>query len=256
MEMQSKLEKVKMLGIDICKVTMDQMIDLCEEHIRTKTSILLGVVNVAKAVNSRKNKTLKKSLEDADIVVADGKGIVWLSNLIGDPLPERIAGIDVMQRLFERADRRHYSVYLLGATEDVVTKVVNYVKQNYPGLTVAGYRNGYFQQEQEQEIADQIKASSADMLFVAVPSPKKENFLSKWSTYINVPVCHGVGGSFDVVAGITKRAPVWMQKYGLEWFYRVLQEPRRMWKRYLITNSIFLFLAIKEIVKYRLRLTR
>lgn len=251
-----KMWTVNLLDINVFAMSMDNVLDLCEKTIDERSSLLIGVLNVAKAVNSRKDGKLRKSLDDADIVVADGRGIVWLSKLVGRPLPERVAGIDIMCNLFERCDKKKYRVYFLGAKQEVVETVVGYVGEKHPGLVVAGYHDGYFDENSEKEVADDIRDSNADILFVAVPSPKKENFLSKWQDHLNVPVCHGVGGSFDVVAGVTKRAPLWMQNFGLEWLYRVMQEPRRMWKRYLFTNSIFAGLALKETFLARLGISK
>lgn len=246
------MKTINLLGIDIFAMRMDEVLNLCERHIANRSSFLLGVVNVAKAVNSRKDEQLRKSLEDADVVLADGCGIVWLSKLMGTPLPERVAGIDIMCRLLERADQNGYRVYFLGARKEVVEKIVEHVHKQYPNVQVAGHRDGYFDESQEKKVAEDIRDSCADIIFVAMSSPKKEKFLSKWRHLMNIPVCHGVGGSFDVIAGVTKRAPVWMQRFGLEWFYRVLQEPQRMWKRYLVTNSIFVMLSIVAVVRARL----
>lgn len=240
---------VNLLGTDVSAMGMEEVLDLCEEHISIRASLLLGVVNVAKIVNCRRNTVLRESLDEADIILADGLPLVWFSKLIGNPLPARVAGIDLMYKLLELANENYYRVYFLGAIQEVVKKVVDFAKENYPDLHVAGYRDGYFTESQEQEIAKDIKKSGSDILFVALPSPKKENFLCQWREFTDVPICHGVGGSFDVVAGIVKRAPIWMQKSGLEWFYRFLQEPRRMWKRYLVTNSTFAFLCVCEITK-------
>ncbi|HGY11577.1 MAG TPA: glycosyltransferase [Desulfobacterales bacterium] len=251
-----KISKVNLLGLDVYKMNMNDVLELCKQRIASRKQLLLGVVNVAKLVNSQKNEQLRKSVKDADVVLADGLAVVWLSKLIGNPLPERVAGIDIMTNLFESADKMNYRVYFLGAKKSVVEKVVDYVGGNHPGLIVAGYRDGYFNEDEYKSVAQEIKYSNADILFVAMTSPKKEKFLSRWSEYMNIPVCHGVGGSFDVVAGVTKRAPVWMQDIGMEWFYRVLQEPRRMWKRYLVTNSIFAGLALKAFVQARLGIAK
>ena len=243
---------VNLLGIRIHSLSMQNILSICEEHISRKNPLLLGVVNVAKIVNIQKNPGLHTSLEQADLVLADGMPIVWLSRMLGTPLPERIAGIDLMYRLLERASEKNYSVYFLGAKSEVVEKVVEIVKKSYPGLRVAGHRDGYFKQSEEREVAEDINNSSADILFVAISSPKKETFLGRWRSSLNVPICHGVGGSFDVLAGVTKRAPLWMQKSGLEWLYRLIQEPRRMWKRYLVTNTIFMKLSLQAILKANL----
>jgi N-acetylglucosaminyldiphosphoundecaprenol N-acetyl-beta-D-mannosaminyltransferase len=133
----------------------------------------------------------------------------------------------------------------------VVEKVVEEFRQRHPQLNVAGYRNGYYAEEEEHVIAEMILDNKADMLFVGFSSPKKEMFLDRWMPVMQVPFCMGVGGGFDIIAGRTKRAPVWMQKSGLEWCYRIYQEPRRMWKRYAKTNPIFIGMVVKEYVKRR-----
>ncbi|MFC1763134.1 WecB/TagA/CpsF family glycosyltransferase [Planctomycetota bacterium] len=231
---------------------MQDVLRRCDEHIQSRVPLLVGVANVAKVVNARRDPELKRSLEEADFIVADGLPIVWLSRCCGHALPERVAGIDIMIELLKQGDLKGYSVYFLGARQEVTEKVVEYTRLTYPRIRVAGYRDGYFAEDQEQEVADDIRNSKADILFVAITPPKKENFLRRWSEYMQVPVCHGVGGSFDVVAGVTERAPLWMQKCALEWFYRVIQEPKRMWKRYWVTNTKFVWLCFGEIVRHRL----
>jgi N-acetylglucosaminyldiphosphoundecaprenol N-acetyl-beta-D-mannosaminyltransferase len=197
----------------------------------------------------RNNSILRQSIEQADIVLADGLPIVWLSRALGKSLPCRVAGIDIMVELLKVADKKHWRVYFLGAKPEALSRLIEVIKKDFPGVQIAGYRDGYFTETQEEAVAKSIKDSNADILFVGISPPKKEIFLGKWHRYLNVPVCHGVGGSFDVLAGVTKRAPLWMQKSGLEWFYRVLQEPRRMWKRYLTTNMVFIWLSCGEILK-------
>jgi N-acetylglucosaminyldiphosphoundecaprenol N-acetyl-beta-D-mannosaminyltransferase len=235
---------------------MDQLLDIVNEHIAGRKRLLIGVVNAAKVVNARKNPDLRAALDEADLVVADGAPIVWVSRMTGQPLPERIAGIDIMFGLLKEADSKHYAVYFLGAKPAVVETVVKTVERQYPGVRIAGYRDGYFSEDEEPGVAANIRDSQADILFVAISPPKKEIFLRKWQDFMKVPIYHGVGGSFDVLVGITKRAPLWMQKCGLEWFYRLIQEPHRMWKRYLVTNSVFLFLSIAEIARCRLGLRK
>jgi len=244
---------IKLMNMPIHKIRMVQLLDCCEQAIANRQQLVLGMVNVAKLVNSHKDPQLFQSVAQADIIAADGQGVVWLSRLAGQSLPERVAGIDVMYGLMERAAKGHYRVFFLGAKPGVVKAVAQKAESTYPGLQVAGICDGYFDLEKDgQRVAEQIRDSKADILFVAITPPKKEIFMDRWKDVINVPVCHGVGGSFDVFAGIVKRAPMWMQKMGLEWFYRVIQEPHRMWKRYIVTNTIFFFFSIKEILRNRL----
>ena len=240
-----------LFGIKIHALTMDELINICGECISKRDSLLLGVINVAKLVNSRKNDELHRSLTEADIVLADGLPIKWLSRMMGSPLPERVAGIDIMYRLLKEANKKNYRVYFLGAKPKVLQTMITNVEKDYPDIPVAGYRDGYFDKDEEQDVAKNIKDSRADILFVGISSPKKENFLKNWRNFIDIPICHGVGGSFDILAGVTNRAPVWMQNYGLEWLYRLIQEPRRMWKRYFFTNIMFIKLSFEAILRAR-----
>lgn len=146
----------------------------------------------------------------------------------------------------KRAAEKGWRVFLLGAKEDVVSGVKTLYEKKYSGLTVAGYRNGYWKPEEEAGVVEKIKEARADLLFVAISSPKKEHFLGRYQAEMKIPFAMGVGGTFDVAVGKVKRAPVWMQKAGLEWFYRFLQEPRRMFKRYFVNDMAFLWLLAKE----------
>lgn len=242
---------VDILGLPVNRITMTELLRITDDCIASRKQLLLGVVNVAKVVNARKDSKLRESLEETDLIVADGLPIIWLSRLLGDPLPGRIAGIDLMYELLREADQKNFGIYFLGAKPEVVQEVVAKVQRDYPGVRIAGYRDGYFNDQEEKGVAEDIRDSRADIIFVAISPPKKEIFLKKWGQIMDVPICHGVGGSFDVFAGVTKRAPLWMQKYGLEWFYRLMQEPRRMWKRYLVTNTIFVKLCISEVLRVR-----
>jgi N-acetylglucosaminyldiphosphoundecaprenol N-acetyl-beta-D-mannosaminyltransferase len=180
-------------------------------------------------------------------MLADGMAVVWASRLLGRPLPERVSGIDLFTNLLEAAGERGESVYILGAKQDVLDRVIKIIHKRYPGVTVAGARHGYFSNEDEPAIAEAIRQAGADYLFLGMTTPKKEQFIGRWGATMGVKVCHGVGGSLDVMAGEVKRAPERWQKLGLEWLYRVCQEPRRLWKRYLVTNTLFLGLLVREL---------
>lgn len=225
---------------------MSETLKKIDGSIQNKTHLHHVVVNAAKMVHMQKDKELYESVVNSDIINADGQAVVWASKFLLQPLPERVAGIDLMQNLVKLAYEKHYKVFFFGAKEEVISTVVKKYGEKYSENIIAGYRNGYFNKEEEMEIAEQIANSGADILFVAISSPTKEIFLNQYKDIINTPFIMGVGGSFDVVSGKVKRAPLWMQKAGLEWFYRFLQEPKRMWKRYLYTNSMFLWLVLKE----------
>ncbi len=238
--------RVNILGIPVDSFTMRETLNIVNENIRNRKPTHHVVVNAAKLVNAQKDQQLLDSIVHCDIINPDGQSVVWASRLLNRSLPERVAGIDLMVNLVDMAAQNGYRIFLLGAADDVLAKLVKKYKEEYGESLIAGYRNGYFRPEEEEAVAREIAASNADLLFVAITSPKKEIFLNRYKDLIKVPFVMGVGGSFDVLAGKTKRAPLWMQKSGMEWFYRVIQEPGRLWKRYLFTNSRFIYLVLKE----------
>lgn len=241
--------RTEICSIPVDVLTMRQTLEQIESAILEKKQIHHVVINAAKVVNAQKDIELRNAITSCDIINADGQSVVWAARFLGEALPERVAGIDLMESLVALSGEKGYKVFLLGAKEEVVERVrQKYVAEHGTGI-IAGYRNGYFKKEEEEDVAKQIAASGADMLFVAMSSPKKEIFLDTYKHLIQVPFIMGVGGSFDVVSGLVKRAPLWMQRTGLEWFYRLAQEPGRMWKRYLVGNSAFIYLVLKEKMK-------
>ena len=235
------------MGTYVDTYTFDQTVDKIVTGIKLGSKTHHVCISAAKVVAMQTNTILRKSVLNADIISPDGQSIVFASKILGKPLPERVSGIDLMEKLIQISFQQNLKIYFLGATQEVVQKVVSRYIKEYGDKIIAGYRNGYFDKNQEHDIAKQISQSRANILFVAMPSPKKEIFLHENKPYLeNVNFIMGVGGSFDVISGITRRAPLWMQKCGLEWFYRLIQEPKRMWKRYLIGNIKFILLLIKE----------
>lgn len=239
--------EIKLFNTKINNLSMSETISLVEQAIKTNSQLHHTVVNAAKLVAAQKDLELRKSINGSDIVNADGLAVVWAANFLGSNLKERVAGIDLMENLVLLAHKQHYKIYLFGATEEVVSQLVQIYTQKYGTALIAGFRNGYFTPEQEESVVQEISASKANLLFVAMSSPKKEIFLHRYKTQLqDINFIMGVGGSFDVFAGKTKRAPLWMQKLGFEWFFRFLQEPQRMWKRYLVGNTKFILLVLKE----------
>jgi N-acetylglucosaminyldiphosphoundecaprenol N-acetyl-beta-D-mannosaminyltransferase len=242
-----KFQKTNFLNTNINNLSMNETLSIIDEAISNKKQIHHVVVNAGKIVSLQDDKQLRESVNNSDLINADGQAVVWASKILNQPLKERVAGIDLMMNLVQLASERNHKIFLFGAKEEVVSKVAEIYSSQYGKEIIAGYRNGYFKKEEEPLIAKEIADSGAQMLFVAITSPIKENFLYNHRGLLKeVNFIMGVGGSFDVVAGVTKRAPSWMQKLGLEWFYRFLQEPKRMWKRYLIGNSKFILLVLKE----------
>lgn len=235
---------------------MSQALEICRMHIGARRRLMIGVVNAAKLVNMKRDALLRESVVSADVIFADGMAPVWASRILGRPLPERVAGIDLFSNLLSLAERDGFSAYFLGAEPGVLGEMLERVQRTYPHLRVAGSADGYFADDESADVAERIRQSRCDMLFVGMSSPKKERFLARWGPGLDVPVCHGVGGSFDVLAGKVRRAPRLWQRLGLEWLYRVVQEPRRMWRRYLETNILFLLMLLGELLRLRLRLGR
>lgn len=226
---------------------MQETLELVEKTVEKGNQLHHVVLNAGKIVALQKDLQLRKSVNESDIINADGQAVVWASRFLGKPLKERVSGIDLMVNLVELAHKKNYKIFFFGAKEEVVKTVVDKYSEQYSPDIIAGYRNGYFDKKEEKTIAKQISDSGANILFVGISSPTKENFLYENKELLNkVNFIMGVGGSFDVVAGVVKRAPVWMQKAGLEWFYRFAQEPKRMWKRYLVGNTKFILLVLRE----------
>lgn len=238
---------IEILGTQIENLSQNEVIEKVENAIEAHEQIHLEGVNAGKLADMQEDAELMKSVLCSNLITADGQSVVWASKFLGNPLKERVAGIDLMGKLVEKAHEKGYKIFLFGAKEAIVKKVADQYTETYGPDIIAGYRDGYFAASEEKEISKQIATSGAQMLFVGITSPIKENFLYRHREILkNVNLIMGVGGSFDVVGGKTKRAPKWMQKAGLEWFYRFLQEPRRMWKRYLVGNTKFIFLVLKE----------
>lgn len=235
-----------LFGTPIDALTMREVLSVVDNAIEHREQLLIGVVNAAKIVNMRRDEQLDRAVRSADLILADGMAVIWAGRLLRKRLPERVPGIDLMTRMLQRSHECGYRVFLLGATEQVLATVAQRIVQDYPNALLVGQHDGYFSGDEESTIAASIAAAKPDILFAAMSSPKKECFLARWSTEMDVPVCHGVGGAFDVMAGVVHRAPQLWQRLGLEWLYRVMQEPRRLWRRYLVTNSLFMYMLLLE----------
>ena len=247
--MQSTIASVPVDAVDLqgALACVDQFIAEARPHYNI-------AINAAKIVEYQEDEALRQAIRDAHLLTADGQAVVWAARLLGQKLPERVAGADLMEALLARAAARGYSVYLLGARDAVVEACVERARAEYPRLRIAGYRNGYFKPDEEHAVVDAIRAAKPDILFLGFGTPAKEYFMHRRYRELGVPFVMGVGGTFDVYAGLVRRAPIWLQRSGLEWAFRLAQEPRRMWKRYLVGNSRFLTLVAREFVNKRLGL--
>ena len=237
------MSRVDFMGIPVDALTLSQTVDRILAMIEEGRHTQQVSINPAKVVQMVQSPEMRRIIRRCETINIDGMSVVWMARLMGVPIPARVAGIDLMDSLVAKAAEHGLKPYFLGARRDVVEQAVRKYREAYPALQVAGFRDGYFTAEEEQGIAEEIRDSGAHMLFVAIPSPKKEQFLGRWRDLMGVPYCMGVGGSLDVKSGKLTRAPVWMQENGLEWVHRLQQEPRKMLKRNAKDPPRFLLLA-------------
>ena len=226
---------------------MAQMVARIDTVIAGRGFAQHAAINAAKIVVMRQDHELERIVRECELVSADGQSIVWASRILSDPLPVRVTGIDLMQELLALAERRGYRVFILGAREDVLAGAIARIHARHPQLVLAGMRDGYFSDDDAEAVADEIASHRPDIVFVAMPSPRKEYWLGRYGRRLGAPFVMGVGGSVDVLAGHVRRAPLAMQRLGLEWLFRLAQEPRRLGGRYLTTNTRFMIYLAREL---------
>lgn len=248
--------RAEFLGAPIDLLTLEQTVGRAMDAMLMRKQTHHVALNVAKLVNMRRNNELQRDVRESHIVGVDGMGVVWGARALGIPVPERVSGVDLMERLLEVCALLEFRPYFLGAKQEVLDRAVLAAIDRWPSLNFAGHRNGYFAADEEAEVVDEIRAAKPDCLFIAMPTPRKERFLRQHRETLNIPFIMGVGGSLDVLAGEVSRAPIGMQRAGLEWLYRVYQEPRRMWWRYANTNVVFAALLARAWLAQRLRAER
>ncbi len=247
---ENRGERIDLLGSPLDVVDMDEAVARCIAAISSGEYLQHMSINAAKVVSMQRDEQLRHSVAKCGLVTADGQSIVWAARVFGHRLPERVAGIDLMERMLGVANQKGYRVYILGARSDVLEAAVGRLRARYPKLDVAGTQHGYFSDADTVVVVEAIRSAKPDILFVAMSSPRKEYFLGTEGASLGASFAMGVGGSVDVIAGVTRRAPVLLQRTGLEWAYRMAQEPRRLGRRYVIKNAGFVWLVL------RTRLTR
>lgn len=236
-------QRINVFGCPVDQMSLDDCMSYLESIIDKKKQCHIIVINAAKVVRAQSNHQLSDILWNADLVGADGVPIIWASRILGTPLPGRVNGTDLMERLIHLSADKGYSIYFLGAKQHVLKSAIDFLQTVFPTLNIAGYRHGYFNSlNEEEEAVLQINRANPDILLLGMGTPMKEEWVQRHKSDLNIPVIHGVGGSFDILGGATRRAPRWMQRTGLEWLFRLILEPRRMWRRYCYTNTVFLSL--------------
>lgn len=244
-------QRVDVLGCSVDPLDIPATVARCDEIIQSGRFSQQVSINAAKVTALHNDQRLRQIAHQCELVSVDGQSVVWASKLLGNPVPGRVPGIDLMFELLALAERRGYRVYILGARQHVLDAAVTELQQRYPHLNLCGWHHGYFSEAEEGMIAEEIRGTAPNILLVAMSSPRKEYWLAERGPATGAQFGMGVGGSIDVVAGVTRRAPRWMQQFGLEWFYRFIQEPRRLGRRYAVSNTQFLGLLAAELIRTR-----
>lgn len=211
-------------------VDTETALSTIEEFIRDGRPHMVVTADSSGVVLAQKDPELMDIINSADLVTPDSAGILWAAKRFGTPLPERVSGVDIVDLLCERAAQKGYRAFLLGAAPGIADEAAYTLQQRYPGLTIAGTHHGYFKPEESDAVVRKIRESKPDFLFVAMGQPLQETWIHAHMEELGVPVSMGVGGTLDVLSGRVKRAPVWMQRRGLEWIYRLASNPRKIGK--------------------------
>lgn len=241
-----RLMKTLFFDLHIDNLPMEKTVSLIRNNVRLKIKTVYADINVASVVFSRKKRKMRNFFNSCDLVNVDGYGVVLGGFLTGHDRFHRVAGVDLLFRLLEMAEKEEMRPFLLGSKEDVIEKAARNITMTFPSLSLAGYHHGYFW-DNEKKMFDEINRSGPDMLFIGITSPRKEQFIERYRDRLDVPFIMGVGGSFDIFAGVTKRAPLFVQKMGMEWLFRLCQEPRRLYKRYIYTNIFYFLMILQEL---------
>lgn len=224
---------VPIYGIEFSKMGMDDTVRYLTAAIEARRPTQVITANPIMVMTALEDPAYMQMMQQADLIVPDGAGVVWAAGYVGQPVAERVPGFDLMHRLLAEGEKRGWSAYLLGTTQDVIETAARNLQSKFPGIRIAGVRDGFFGPSEDEEVVAAIRAAAPDMLFVARSADKQEPWLARYKHELGVPLVMGVGGSFDIIAGKLKRAPVLFQKLRLEWFYRLLQQPSR-YKRMLV----------------------
>lgn len=243
------MSRIKFLNTEVDNITMNEAVQKIEQLILSKKPSYVVTPNVDHIVKLEKDKEFQEVYKEADLILTDGMPLIWISKMKKTPIKEKVSGSDLFPEVCKLAANKGYKVFLLGAAEGVAAKAAENLKEKYKGLNVVGtYSPSYGFEKKEDEIQEIIKMINEvkpDVLAVGLGAPKQEKFLYNYRKQLNVPVSLAIGASIDFEAGNIDRAPEWMQHSGLEWFYRLYKEPKRMFKRYLVDDMKIFKLVFK-----------
>jgi len=239
------MDRIRLLGLTIDRVNMDEALKFIDGMVARKKPGHVVTADASMIVIAREDPELASIVERADLVTADGAGLLWASRLFGQPIRDRVSGVDLVARICERSAEGGPSAYFLGAAPGIAEEAAEALRSRYPGARIVGTRHGYFKASEEPQVVADIRAARPDVLFVAFGIPKQEKFIQRNRDAMGVPVSIGIGGSFDVHSGRVPRAPLWMQRAGLEWLFRLMQNPGKLSKVMLLPRFVALALRVK-----------
>ena len=240
---------MSVLGCPLAPVTLDDAVGAIDACVTRGRPVQHMSMNAAKLVKLQRDAGLREAVEACELVTADGQAVVWAARILGQPVPERVTGIDLMRALLERASERGWRIFLLGARPQVVEAAAAQIRRRFAGIERVGFHHGYFTEAEEEAVLVQIEREAPHLLFLALETPAKEYLLARLRRRMLIPFAMGIGGSLDVMTGRKRRAPRWMQRVGLEWLFRLLQDPRRLAGRYVVGNTKFTLLVLREWVR-------
>lgn len=239
----TNFQSYNILGIRVDAVDMDTALAQMEDFIKSRKPHLVVTADASGVVMAQTDPELHRIMNSADLVTPDSTGILWAAKQLGYDLPEKVSGVVIVDLLCKRAASNGYSIFLLGSAPGVAASAAGELQRRYPGLKVAGTHHGYFTQDESDSVARMVRDAGPDILFVAFGIPRQEKWITRYKREMDVPVSIGVGGTFDVISGNVKRAPLWMQKRGLEWLHRLIANPRKYKK--CLTLPVFMAMVKK-----------
>lgn len=241
-------ESVKIFGIDIDNLTLEEVMEILERELSREELFTIATPNTEIAMEGKNNKDYVNLINSFDLVVPDGIGLIYASKIRKLPLKERVTGFDISIELLKLGRKKEINLYILAGKPGISEKAAENVEKEYPGISVVGNRNGYFNKEEEDSIIEEINKTNPDIIFVGLGFPKQEDFINRNREKISGKIIIGNGGVTDILAGVNKRAPDIFIKLNLEWFYRLLQEPSRITRQIAIPKFIFNVLINRDSV--------
>ena len=243
-------DKIIILGIEIDNIFKTEALQVIEKLVKNNKPSLIVTPNVDVLMNLQRDEEYREIYKKASLVLTDGVPLLWASRFLGTPIKEKISGSDIFDDICKLGAEKGYKLFFMGGREGAASHAAEIMRSKYPKIKIVGIDSppvGFENDKNEMDrIKKLIKKTKPDILFLGLGSPKQEKWYNRYSVELGIPVTMGIGITFEYTSGMVKRAPVWMQKIGLEWFFRLMMEPKRLWRRYLINDSGFFWLVLKQ----------